>query len=88
MIVSWARFSGSCACSRLNDLLTWILKGECDIYSAAAAPACPLLCCHRRSNGDFLAIKGPRELDTYRVALTEFTDRYQKVEGEGERNCR
>ena len=86
IIVSWARFSGSCACSKLESPSVWASKDVKDSYTAAAAPACPLLCCHRRSIGNCLETIGLRELDAHRVVFAEAAARCGRIEEEKQRS--
>jgi len=78
MMVSWARFSGSAACSNLVSSAL-LLVNSIDPYTAAAAPACPRLCCHRRSNGTFWFCKQRREVEALRSVL-DFEGRGEKHE--------
>ena len=67
MMVSWARLSGSAACSNLVQLAL-VLQPVTGTYTAAAELAWRR-CCHRRSKGKCCDCRGRRDVEVHRIAL-------------------
>ena len=88
-MVSWARFSGSAACSSLEIISHITIFGYNHAYTAAAALDCDRRGCHRRSNGHWCVCEERRmAVDACRFGIGDMQGRLHACLLKARINCR